>query len=90
MILSSTEQQDAKECTFKPKILSTKAAQKIQTILKPSRDLRLQEHLERKHHNIEVKRQELFARQNEDLKFKPQINPSKPHAASTTTLLKKT
>ena len=40
------------DCTFKPKILNTKAARTIQSTLKPSRDLRLQDHLHRKEQHI--------------------------------------
>ena len=73
-VLSPLDIENQKQCTFKPRILSTKKARDISGKLKPSRDMRMQDHLERKQTNLSAKRQQLLELQEKELKFKPQIS----------------
>ena len=63
-----------KECTFKPQILRTKVAQELGEQIEPSREMRLQKHLERKEVNFKAHLQEKTDRDSKELSFKPQIS----------------
>ena len=54
MLIAQAQKDDLKECTFKPKILQTKVAKEFFAELEPSREMRLQKHLERKEMNMKV------------------------------------
>ena len=73
MLIAQAQKDDLKECTFKPKILQTKVAKEFFAELEPSREMRLQKHLERKEMNMKVQLQAKNEKEVKELVFKPAI-----------------
>ena len=73
MLIAQAQKDDLRECTFKPKILQTKVAKEFFAELEPSREMRLQKHLERKEMNMKVQLQAKNEKEVKELVFKPTI-----------------
>ena len=73
MLIAQAQKDDLRECTFKPKILQTKVAKEFFAELAPSREMRLQKHLERKEMNMKVQLQAKNEKEVKELVFKPEI-----------------
>lgn len=73
MLIAQAQKDDLKECTFKPKILQTKVAKEFFAELEPSREMRLQKHLERKQMNMKVQLKAKNEKEVKELVFKPAI-----------------